>query len=360
MNKQQHYQHGGSPQHDLARLNLSDRPVLDFSVNLNPFGVPRIIRERWAEFLEAIENYPSVEGQGITRYYLKKFGISSANVLAGNGSTELIYLVPRVLRFKRVLIITPSFHDYERASLLAGAEIERFPLMPDSNTSTNELIEALEYADALWLGRPNNPTGSLLSKKIILDLAGRFPDKWFIIDEAFIQFVDTWEEESFIIDKPQPNIIIIHSLTKFYALAGLRMGGVVGDDAVISRLKASKEPWSVNGIADRIAPLLLECHDYEQESRSMVSTECERIVKSLGAVEGIRPFPSSTNFILCQWGRTNNLDDLIHHLFLNGIYFRDCRNFPGLEDNYFRVGLRTAGENDQLVSSISAFPAHPI
>lgn len=358
MNQNLPYQHGGNPANDLNRLNLQDKPVLDFSVNLNPFGIPPIIKERWAELLETIENYPSVDGDGIAYYYQEKFSLPPRNILAGNGSTEMIYLVPRVLNFKNVLIITPSYHDYERASVMAGAKVKRFPLLPNNKFSSidmDELVKSLKNADALWLGRPNNPTGSLLPKDVILNLADRFPDKWFIIDEAFIQFVDKWEEESFVGGKMKPNIIVIHSLTKFYALAGLRMGGVIGNEELISRLRDAKEPWSVNGVADRVAHLLLECNDYEQESRFEVSRERERVFNTLEELKEINPFTSNTDFILCQWAKTRNLDDLTQHLLANGAYVRDCRNFPGLEDNFFRIGLRMAGENDQLLSIIGNY-----
>jgi threonine-phosphate decarboxylase len=356
------YLHGGNPVNDLARLGLGTRPVLDFSVNLNPFGVPSIIRDKWPELLYAIEDYPSVEGDGISHYYHEKFGVDPENLLAGNGSTEIIYLLPRVLRIKHVVIITPSYHDYERASILAGAQVLRFQLLSDdrfSNIRQDELIETMKGADALWLGRPNNPTGTLLPKGLIIDIASRFPEKWIIIDEAFIQFVDGWKDESFITGESRPNIIVIHSLTKIYALAGIRMGAAVAASDVISRLKKAKEPWSVNGLAEMVAPMLLECDDYERESCLTVSTERNRIIKELEGLKGIIPLPSATNFILCQWIRTKDLDDLIRHLLINGAYVRDCRNFPGLGENYFRVGLRSREENDRLIFLLSAFSDNP-
>jgi threonine-phosphate decarboxylase len=362
MKKNHTYIHGGNPVNDLARLGLAARPVLDFSVNLNPFGVPSIIRDRWSELLYAIADYPSVEGAGIARYYHEKFGVDPKNILAGNGSTEMIYLLPLVLRLKHVVIITPSYHDYERASVLAGAQVVRYQLLSDdrfSKVRQDELIEAMKGADALWLGRPNNPTGTLLPKGLILDIASRFPEKWVIIDEAFIQFVDGCKDESFITGESRPNIIVIHSLTKIYALAGIRMGAAVANGDVISRLKKAKEPWSVNGLAERIAPMLLDCDDYERESCLMVSTERERMINSFQGLNGIIPFPSATNFILCQWVRTKDLDDLIRHLLSNGAYVRDCRNFPGLEENYFRVGLRSREENDRLIFLLSTFSDNP-
>ena len=177
------YKHGGTPQLDMVRLGVPIRPVSDFSVNLNPLGPPTIIRDKWQELLESIEQYPSVDGDGIAHYYESIYGISPNNFLAGNGSTELIYLIPRVLKFKRVAVITPSYHDYERASLLAGAKVVRCPLSPHDDfafPAEDQLMNVLKKVDALWIGRPNNPTGNLFSMEFILKYTRMFPEKWFI------------------------------------------------------------------------------------------------------------------------------------------------------------------------------------
>ncbi len=357
MNAQLQYQHGGTPQLDLARLNLPDRQVLDFSVNLNFLGPPSVASERWMDILDGVEKYPSVEGNAISCYYKKKFGITSANFLAGNGSTEMIYLVPRAFHFRNVVVITPSYHDYERASILAGANVVRYPLLPENDFSipdVNGLIDVLKNAEALWAGSPNNPTGTLFPKEMLIELAARFPDKWFIIDEAFVQFTDRWENNSLLIEQQRPdNVLVIHSLTKFYAMAGLRMGGIVGAEKAISCLRGAKEPWTVNGIAEKMALLLIECDDYDNRTHSAVTMERKRVFEKLGVLNGIKPFASSANYILCQWNQTANLDDLMRHLLKHGAYVRDCRNFPGLEDNFFRVGLRTPVENDRLILILS-------
>jgi len=353
------YRHGGNPSGDLSRFNLQPRSVIDFSTSLNPLGAPPVITDHWPELIDAVKEYPSIEGDGITDFYRTRFGLSDKNILAGNGSTEIIYLIPRSLRLKQVVILTPSFHDYERAALLSGAKVIRVPLLNDGSSfriDMERLVEALKISDAVWLAMPNNPTADLFPKEMINVLASGFPDKWFIIDEAFIQFSDNWEEEGFITGEMKPNMLVIHSLTKFYALAGLRMGGLIGHEDVISRIRKSKEPWTINGVADRAALLLKECEGYERESRAYVSRERDRIIKRLKASDGIMPFPSTTNFILCRWTGTRDLDDLQRHLLANGMYVRDCRNFPGLKDNYFRIGLRTREENDQLTSLISSYP----
>jgi threonine-phosphate decarboxylase len=353
------YRHGGNPSRDLSRFDLQQRSIIDFSTSLNPLGIPPVIADHWPDLIKGVKDYPSVKGEGIAGYYRTRFGLSDKNILAGNGSTEIIYLIPRSLRLKQVVVLTPSFHDYERAAVLSGAKAIRVPLLNEGSSfgiDMESLVKALKISDAVWLARPNNPTANLFPKEMINDLASGFPDKLFIIDEAFMQFSDNWEEESFITGDRIPNMIVIHSLTKFYALAGLRMGGLIGHEDVISKIGNSKEPWTINGVADRAALLLKECEGYESESRAYVSRERDRIIKRLQEIDGIMPFPSTTNFILCRWTGSRSLDDLQRHLLANGMYVRDCRNFPGLEDNYFRIGLRIPEENDQLISLVSSCP----
>jgi len=215
----------------------------------------------------------------------------------------------------------------------------------------------LEKVDALWIARPNNPTGNLFEKNLILELADHFPEKWFIVDEAFVQFLDDWKEKSLLTEDPKPNILVLNSLTKFYAVAGLRLGGIVGHEKVISRMKHAKEPWAINGIADRVASLISDCSDYDEKSRSAHNAEKKRVFQALKEMDGILPFPPSVNYILCQWRKTDNLDHLLAHLLEKGFYLRDCRNFPGLEKNFFRMGLRIPEENDHLLSVMSSFEA---
>ncbi|MBW2284325.1 MAG: pyridoxal phosphate-dependent class II aminotransferase [Deltaproteobacteria bacterium] len=351
------YQHGGSPEKDMARLGLPRGPILDFSVNLNPMGPPPLIRERWSDLWDQVEGYPSLQGEGVAGYYGERFGIPVDRFLAGNGSTEMIYLIPRVLRLERVGVITPSYHDYERACRLAGAEVVHFPLDEPEGFSPprpGHLERFMEKVEGIWLGRPNNPSATMIPKAHILDLAGRFPEKWFIVDEAFIQFLEDWREESFLFEPSATNILVVHSLTKFYALAGLRLGGVFGDKGVIDRLRFAKEPWTVNGVADRVAPLLAQCWEYDDQARAAVSEEIRYVQDRILPLDGIMAFPSRVNYLLCRWTRTPDLDDLLHHLLSNGFYVRDCRNFPGLEAGYFRVGLRVRHENELLVECLAS------
>jgi threonine-phosphate decarboxylase len=354
-NDLQHH-HGGRPDRDFARLSVEPTPVIDFSVNLNPLGCPEIVRRSWSELMEGIDRYPSLEGEGIARYLRERLELGEDQVLGANGSTEMIYLVPRALGLRRAAVVSPCYHDYYRASVLAGAEVRRLFLSPETGfrpLSSETLSSALADADALWLGNPNNPTGTFLPREVLWDLAERFPEKWLIIDEAFMSFDEAWREESLAVPPLLPNVIVIHSLTKFYGLAGLRLGGVTGSPDAIERIRRIKEPWTVNSVSEALAPLLLACAGYDRETRTFVAEQRSRLTAALEGVKGLEVFPSRANFLLCRWDREPDLDRLLRRLLARGICVRDCRNFPGLEAGYFRVAVRAPEDNDRLVEELA-------
>ena len=350
--------HGGEPEQDFARLGIHPRPVLDFSVSTSPLGPPAPVREAWAGLFEEVSSYPGSAQEGIRAYYATRYSVPAASVLGGNGSTELIYLVPRALGLKRIAVISPSYHDYERASRLAGARVCRVELSPEDDFAPpgfDCLKKALSRADALFLGSPSNPTGTVFPPDTLLRLAREFPGKWILVDEAFGQFLDRHSELTLI--RPGqllPNILIFQSLTKFYALPGLRLGALIGHPDAVARLQSAKEPWTLNRVADRIAAILAGCGDYDLELRRLVRSERERMGAKMAALDGVRSFPATANFFLARWTATGDIDDLLRGLLGKGLYVRDCRNFPGLEDDFFRFAVRQPDENDSLLSAITA------
>jgi threonine-phosphate decarboxylase len=354
--------HGGDPERELKRLGIDARKVLDFSVNISPLGVPREIKTIWSDLCKEIESYPTVDGQGVVQYYQERFGLDPAQVLAGNGSTEFIYLAPRALALQKVVVINPSFHDYTRACLAAGAELITVELEPAAGFAPPEMAvleEALARGDGLFVGNPNNPTGTVFPRQTLLDLAATFPTKWLLVDEAFVQFLDKPDAVSLVKEEPQPaNILVFHSLTKFYALPGLRLGAVVGHPDSISRLRPLKEPWSVNRVAEKVALKLISCADYEKELTQLIRRERPRVFGRIAEISGFQSFEPAANFLLARWTQTTDLDDFLIFMLRSGIHFRDCRNFPGLEDNFFRMAIRRGEENDRVLSLMQSCAIH--
>jgi threonine-phosphate decarboxylase len=326
---------------------------MDFSVSISPlfpFGMPLSIGK------ENMQAYPSIDGRGIQEFYRRRFGLEPETVLAMNGAIEAIYLLPRAIPLRRMLLLSPSFYDYGRAAGIAGVETG-FICLNAGNVfalpSFAELADALSDYDAFFAGNPNNPTGTLFSPELVMALASRFPEKWFFVDEAFLQFLPGFEHRTLMKHIGAfRNIVVVHSLTKFYALPGLRLGALVAHPDTIRKLYEFKEPWTVNSIAETVAGMLLDCGDYEELVRAMVVSERSRMADELLQIEGLKLAGGAANYFLAQWTKGDSLDALLDYLVSCRISVRDCRNFSGLEDNYFRFAVRKPFENTRLIDAL--------
>ena len=350
--------HGGNSAAELERLGLAPRPVLDFSVNLSPLGIPGSLRSAMPGILERLGRYPTIFGDGVAAYYRERFGLDSRCVLPTNGASQAIYLALGALGGESVAILSPTFSEYERAAAAAGKSVLHVSLSETDGFSppdVDALIDAMGDADGLVLCNPNNPTGTRRSAEALLHLSGLCPNKLFIIDESFVQFLDD-EDAISLLRMPylRPNLVIVHSLTKLYAVPGLRLGAVVSHPHIIARLKTSIPPWSVNALAEAAASLLAESTAYEDAVRRSVSGERARMLSELAEIAGVSLHDTGVNFLLAKWTKTPNLDDLLRALLTQGIYVRDCRNFRGLEDNWFRFAVRLPQENNRLIGALKA------
>jgi threonine-phosphate decarboxylase len=349
------YIHGGNLDYYLKRLNIKQNgEILDFSVNINPFGTPPIIKIKWDELKEYVDRYPTQNGEGVLEFYEERFDIDKDNIIAGNGSIELIYLAPKALNIRTAVVVEPSFYDYKRSVEINGCNILTIKLDELNNFAfelNKAVMDKIERSDAIILGNPNNPTGSLIDKNTIIELAKMYKDKWFLIDEAFIQFVDDYESKTLMgcnID----NIIIFHSLTKFYALAGLRVGAAIGQSKIIDKFKKLQKPWSVNAIAENAIKAISQCSEYEKSTEKLIRKERIRIEDALLNNKNIKIFKTHANFFLAKWLKSDNLDDLLRYLLQKGIFVRDCRNFDGLLGNFFRFAILEKEKNNKLIDAL--------
>jgi threonine-phosphate decarboxylase len=353
------HRHGGDPSYEFEKFGVSPRPVIDFSVNLNPLGPPPFIKERWGELFNNISHYPSPDGKGIKEFYTVKYGIEPNEVFAGNGASEILYYIFRVLSPKFTISFYPSYSDYVRAALSAGSSVREISLW-DEKCFSHSLLTAesktIRIADIVILGNPNNPTGNIAGREFILELCERYNKSLFIVDESFMPFSPQFSKLSFLCYKNRPkNLILVQSLTKMYCLPGLRIGACIADNDIIKHIESMANPWRLNTLADWIAPALAHCGEYEQDTVRFVDTEKKRIYCMLKKTSGLHLFPSEANFILAKWKHTNTFVELLKALLINGIFVRDCRNFHGLGNSFFRFAVLTNEYNDRLIEAIKSF-----
>lgn len=335
--------HGGNI-YEIKRRYKKD--VIDFSANINPLGLTEDIKREFIRCYELIFHYP--DAKDLIRQIAGYWGIDEENILIGNGSIELIYLIAHAFKPEKALIPVPTFSEYERAVKSVGSKI-RFLKLKETDSFTLNMTN-LDRADISFISNPNNPTGNMLIK----DRRFGLKSSLIIIDEAFMDFLPDEGRHTFIPEAVNDKrFIVLRSFTKFFALPGLRIGYLVANKGLIRRLKQIQPPWSVNSIAQSLARILLNDKDYIERSRCFIAKEREFLFKELSKIKGLRPYQSVANFLLVKiFDDKISSSILTDELIQRGILIRDCSNFRGLNGRYFRVAVRTHNENIKFINAL--------
>lgn len=329
------------------------KDVIDFSVNLNPFGPPDVLKKNWIGWLDVMEDYPDAEGSVMVDQIAGKEQLASGNVLLGNGGAELIALVSRMLAGKRVLIVEPAFSEYEKMCQANGCEISYCQLTEGEwGLDAEWIIDQLEYVDALFLCHPNNPTGISYPQAVLLQILDACHKKecFMIVDEAFHDFLNEPQTLAQLV-KENSYLIILRSLTKMYAIAGLRLGYLMADIQIVERLKNFQPHWSVNALALVAGNAILSEESYRKDTRQFIKRERMRVKKTLQGLEYALS-NSDVNFYLL---RDTSLDlqlPLFIFLLKKGIVPRHTANFPGLNGRWLRFAVKRKEENDMLLGAL--------
>jgi histidinol-phosphate aminotransferase len=325
--------HGGPDYAELESLGIRPEELLDFSVNTNPAPIPAGLRQVIAT--ADVTTYPDSECLRLRQAAAEAYGVTPAQVLAGNGSSELIWLV--CLAFVQpgdaVLVRQPSFGEYARAARIFRAEPLGYAQpLPD------------RPAKLALICNPNNPTGDLAPVSAIHELAGRTLETLFVVDEAYADFVEG-RPTAIRGDMPE-NLLVLRSLTKFSALAGLRLGLAVGQPPLIERLRAVKPPWNVSAVAQAAGEYALRHPELLPDVEALAAAKAE-LVKGLRRL-GLESRPSACNFFLVQVGDARAVRQ---RLLRRGCLVRDCSSF-GLPD-CIRIAVRTPEQNQQLLAALA-------
>ncbi len=345
--------HGGNIRKLAQAAGCPPEAICDFSASINPLGPPESLRRVIAGSISSLVHYPDPDCMELMATFAGRFGVTPEEVLAGNGSTELLYLLPRVTGALRAVVPVPSYADYVNAAVLCGLPVEKVPLAEEQRFAPDlqALSRHLRDHDLVMLGQPNNPTGCFCDPDALRGLAKDHPRATFVVDESFLPFVD--ETQSLMRNRPS-NVIVLMSLTKFYAIPGLRLGMIVADSSIIAGLKNILPPWSVNTLAQAAGVAALREMDYAEQTRCFVEEERLWLREALMAIPGFTVYPGSANFLLGRIDRPEmDASKLAAALLACGIAIRDCGNFDGLDHRYFRVAVKTREDNDRLIAAIS-------
>jgi threonine-phosphate decarboxylase len=355
--KQNPFSHGGNVHAFVRASGARLTEVIDFSASINPLGMPPSARIAYRQALANVVHYPEPYAESLTHALAHYHDLDPSEILVGNGSTQLIYLCARVLASRRVLLVAPLFSEHEAAFRANDAAIDSVMLRPPSFTlGLDRLAHTLAEGryDTLVLANPNSPTGVLVERVWVKELTRmcRKTRTYLLVDETFI---DWREEESLKRSVVQnPRVILFRSLTKFFALPGLRVGYLIAHPTVIGRMKARLEPWSVNIVAQEVGKACLQDQNFIGRSRVFLPRERAWFFSRLQTIPGLRVFPSRANFLLMQLLRQDmTARDLAQRLAQENLLIRPCDNFVGLGNQFLRVAVRTRKENLCLLNTLA-------
>jgi len=348
--------HGGNV-HEMARQHgVRAEAIVDFSSNINPLGPsPRVLRALRSQ-LHWISRYPELQAPGLVRDLARFHDLPEETIAVGNGSTALIYRLPGAFTPANALVLHPTFSEYERALGLAGCQVEG--VMREEadgfRPPWSRLLEELRrgYAAVIFCN-PNNPTGDLIPKAELCEFveeAGRH-GTLVIVDEAFMDFHEAESLKQEVLR--QGNLIVLRSMTKCFALAGLRLGYLVAPPPLAKRLREADEPWAVSALAQIAGRESLKDRKYLQRTLALIAAERQFLLEHIARIPGLTAFPSVANFLLLKMTRPGwDALRLQQALIQREILIRDCSSFPGLGRLYFRIAVRGRKDNQRLLTAL--------
>lgn len=344
-------EHGGNIYRFAEKNNISEREVLDFSASINPIGLPKSVILEIKKIDNSMYHYPDPDAKRLKQAISTHYKIKPDSIVCGNGSTELIYLCPRALKPKNVLIPSPTFSEYERACLLSNSKIKHFKLNKEDNfdLEPQEFINDMKGCDMAFICNPNNPTGRLIELNGLKKIAQAASELkcYLVVDEAFVDFIP---EASIIHEvKNNPYLIVLRSMTKFYALSALRLGFGVFHDSVIEKIQSYKEPWTVNYLSQTAGIAALKDEQYREKTFKIIR-DGKNLMEEKFKNNAIEYLPSAANFYLLK---IKNSQDVISNLNKANIMVRDCSNFRGLDGSYIRIAVKSREDNLRLIGELA-------
>ena len=372
--------HGGNIRELATYLGCPPEEILDFSANINPLGPPEHLWNLLAACLQDIIQYPDPDSTELVQALAEQYQLPPDQIVPGNGTSDLLYATLRAVGanpcvhpclpdrhgdlplqpvppvIQRAIIPVPAYIDYRHACERAGIEVVALPLSADDDFQPDleKIATQLRAGDLLILGQPNNPTGRMIDREALLALADQHPEVLFLLDEAFAGFVEGYTS----LAGTRENIITLCSLTKLFAVPGLRLGFLAASKDLCHEIKHQLAPWSVNTLAQAAGQAMIGDTEYIGKTQELVRENREALNRELAAIPSLRVIPGAADFLLIQFQGNLTEDkltvtELADRLLQQArIAVRVCANYEGLDERYFRVAVRSEKENNLLVIAL--------
>lgn len=382
--------HGGDPAGARRRYGLGGTRLIDFSASLNPLGPPPGALAAARAAVDHAAAYPEPGTPRLTERLAERHGVPADRVIVGAGTTELIGLIGQSLREVLALhaiqrgtpampvshLVEPTYGEYRRASILNELRTE---VWGGHILGWRQEFFPEDSAGVFWTGHPNNPTGRLWDRTELLDHVDQSLGLLTVVDEAFLPFLPDEAERSLVAAAAtRENLLVLRSLTKIYAMPGLRIGYAIVSPDMVCRLRQYQDPWTVTAVAEAAALAALDDAEYLDRTVRATSAEAARVLDHLWDLPGVRPAwperlapgepPPLPNFLLLSLTETAWTSVQLHEaLARRGLLVRECSDFPGLEvgalltgpdqlvatQGHLRIAVRSKAENDALLAALA-------
>jgi len=312
----------------------------------NPFSMPANLRRQWSEAVAAVDinRYPDADMVELRGKIAAHAGVNADQVLLGNGSDEIIQMILLSVCSGACVVPSPTFVMYDLISHWLKRPVATVPLADDFSLDANHFLQACarEKAEVAFLACPNNPTGNLWPEATIRKIAEGF-DGLLVIDEAYGPFSERTHTH-LIAD----NVVVLRTFSKL-GWAGLRLGYLIGDAALIAHLNKVRMPYNINALTQASAAFLLDHFDLFEQQAAEIRAERQRVMAALSALDAVEPFPSQTNFILL---RVPDADSVFEQLRQRGILIKNMNSARGLLANCLRITIGTSDENNAVLTAL--------
>ncbi len=353
--------HGGNSRAIAEASGADPDKIIDFSASINPLSPPGCVSQLLLETPRLLQQYPDPHCSIITERISKATEIPKEWIRVTNGSTEMIYLLPHLFTEKEeVAILDPCFSEYEKAFLAFDIQTHSIPLNATKGFQVDPIslfsrLDMIRQLGAIVLGNPASPTGKLYGELLVpLQEYCEERNTILIVDEAFIDFTSI-QNSAWNLIKNKTNLILIRSLTKFYSIPGLRVGYGILHPEKIRKIAPRQYPWSVNALAQTVGAEVILDKAFQEKTRSWTQNERSFMFQALNAISAIEVFPSETNYLLFRIRDGSEPMDLYQYLLSQSLLIRNCGNFKGLDESFFRISLKERQENQKLEDSISCY-----
>ena len=335
------YRHGG----DIYRNKVE----LDFSSNVNLMGIPRGVLWAAKRGIDLSFRYPDSECSELREAISESEAISKDMIICGNGAADLIFSLVSARRPRKALLLSPTFHEYEQALQSVECEMKYQGLSEEHGFQLHSdfIEEITEDIDLVFLCNPNNPTGVLIKKPFMESILRRCEDMdcTLVVDECFMDFVPEGKNHTVReLCRKSQHLFVLKAFTKLYAMPGLRLGyGFCGNLLFLNKMKSMIQPWSVSVPAQLAGIAALTEQEYVNKSLEMIEREKKFLIQQLLQLN-FKVYASKANYIFFR-----SKVSLYEKCLKQGVLIRDCSNYRGLTEGYYRIAVKTHSENAKLI-----------